>query len=67
QELFHHLKLATKLHNIREIVLTAHDDCGAGVTRRDLVSALQQVRRSYPEHDITAFWVSLDGTWQQID
>ncbi|MFB3139045.1 MAG: peroxiredoxin family protein, partial [Phycisphaerales bacterium] len=38
------VELSISLHNVKTLVLTAHEDCGAGVTRDDLTRALALAR-----------------------
>ncbi|MBT3266249.1 hypothetical protein HN371_03795 [Candidatus Poribacteria bacterium] len=61
-----HLDLSIRLHNAASLVLTAHEDCGAGATRDDLTRALALARGSHPERHIRGFWINLDGTWEEF-
>ena len=61
-----HVDLSVQLHNVASVVLTAHEDCGAGATRDDLTRALALARGSHPECHIRGFWISLDGTWEEF-
>lgn len=61
-----HVELSIRLHNATSIVLTGHEDCGAGTTRDDLKRALVLARGSYPDRHIRGFWINLDGTWEEF-
>jgi hypothetical protein len=61
-----HVDLSIKLHNAASIVLTAHEDCGAGTTREDLRRALTLARGAYGHRHIWGFWMYLDGSWEEF-
>jgi hypothetical protein len=61
-----HIDLSIRLHNAASIVLTAHEDCGAGTTRDDLRRALALARGSYGQRHIRGFWLYLDGSWEEF-
>ncbi len=66
EQLKKHLKLSNDLHHSREFILTAHEDCGAGATKDDLREAVRWVRGQYPQHQIQAYFIHLDGTWEKL-
>ena len=61
-----HIDLSIRLHNAASIVLTAHEDCGAGTTRDDLRRALTLARGAYAQRHIRGFWLYLDGSWEEF-
>ena len=61
-----HAELSIRLHSARTLVLTAHEDCGAGVTRDDLTRALALARGSYLDVQVRGFWIFLDGNWEEF-
>jgi hypothetical protein len=65
-ELVKHLQLSTSLHNAQNLILTVHEDCGAGATREDLVKALKIARELYPDRRIQGFYIYLRGEWEEI-
>ena len=62
-----HLRLSERLHNTKKMVLTAHEDCGAGATRDSLVEALSATRQMDTRQDVRGFWLKLDGTWDEVE
>ena len=66
EQLKKHLKLSTGLHQAENIVLTVHEDCGAGATKDDLLKALRETKQAYPNRTVQAYYVYLDGTWEGI-
>ena len=60
------VELSINLHNVKTLVLTAHEDCGAGVTRDDLARALTLARGAYLDMQVRGFWIFLDGTWEEF-
>ncbi|MCA9391623.1 hypothetical protein KC614_00270 [candidate division WWE3 bacterium] len=66
EQLERHLELTTKLHDAKTLVLTVHEDCGAGATRDDLIKAIGIAKETYPERTVKAFYVMLDGTWEEV-
>jgi len=61
-----HIDLSIRLHNAASIVLTAHEDCGAGTTQDDLIRALTLARGAYAQRHVRAFWLYLDGSWEEF-
>lgn len=64
--LWYHLDLSQRLHQPDTFILTAHEDCGAGVVKEDLVTNMRRVRAELPEEDtVRGFWIfqKPDGTW----
>ena len=58
--------LSCKLHDPKQIILTVHEDCGAGATKNDLIESLARVKKNNPDRDVKAFFVMLDGRWQEV-
>ena len=61
-----HGELSIRLHNVTSLVLTGHEDCAAGTTRDDLKRALALARGSYASLQISGFWITLDGEWEEF-
>ena len=59
-----HLAVSFRLHNPQEIILTIHEDCGAGATKNDFAEAFR-LSHQYTENT-RAFFINLDGTWEEI-
>lgn len=65
------IDLSVKLHNIKKVVLTNHEDCGAygpeGTEekhRQDLLSAAQTVKSKYPDLTVETYFVTLSGEFR---
>jgi len=61
------LKLAVTKHRVRVIIVTGHEDCGAGVKRGDLATGAWQLQaqariNSWPVR-IEAYWFKRHLTW----
>ncbi|MBM3213762.1 hypothetical protein FJZ36_02455 [Candidatus Poribacteria bacterium] len=55
--------IAFTRHEVRDIVLTGHDDCLAGTTRGGVLDAAGQLRERYGSSvRVHAIWFHLDGT-----
>ncbi|NTV31366.1 hypothetical protein HGA91_05330 [candidate division WWE3 bacterium] len=65
-QLFEDLRLSRKLHDTHQVILTTHEDCGYGATRESLTEAIDTARILYPDSKIRAFYLYLDGTWEEI-
>lgn len=52
------LELSEILHHPDVFILTAHQDCGAGATKADLMEAMQYCRQRIEAHDVVrGFWM----------
>lgn len=67
------IDLSKKLHDIKEVILINHEDCGAygaeGTPNKhagDLKHAAQQIKSYYPDIDIKSFYLHLDGTFEKV-
>ena len=60
------LELSGRLHSPDTLILTAHEDCGAGTTLEDLQRVLADVRKTFPGKSASAFWVKLNGSWEAV-
>lgn len=67
-EIMSQIDLSVKLHDIKKVVLTNHEDCGAygqaGTEekhRRDLLAAAAAVTSKYPNLSVETYFVRLDG------
>ncbi|MFH1769807.1 MAG: carbonic anhydrase [Parcubacteria group bacterium] len=59
--------LSCKLHEPNTIVLTVHEDCGAGATKDDLIKAFNRTKQKHSNRTVRAFFVNLDGSWEELD
>ena len=66
EQLEKHIDLSAKLHNATNLVLTIHEDCGAGAKKEDLPQALKIIKEKHPHSTIRTFFVKLDGSWEEI-
>ena len=59
-----HLESAKRLHGCSTVILTVHENCGAGAKKEDLQTAARMAK----ELGYTArlFWLKLDGTSEEI-
>ncbi|MAG44744.1 hypothetical protein CL633_02540 [bacterium] len=74
------IKLASKLHSIKEIIFINHEDCGAyGGTKAfnsfkdelimhkaDMVKAEKFINKKYPKLKVKKFFMKLDGKVTQL-
>jgi hypothetical protein len=58
--------MSCKLHVPSSIILTVHEDCGAGATKDDLIDIFKRVATQYTNKEVRAFYINLDGTWSEI-
>ena len=66
EQLEKHLELSKKLHNPSQIILTIHEDCGAGAKIEDLEKTLKTTRENYPNCLSQGFVTYLNGSWKEI-
>lgn len=62
------IDLSCKLHGIKKVILTNHEDCGAYGSeateekhRRDLLSAAAAVKSKYPDLTVETYFIRLNG------
>jgi len=60
------IALSCKLHEPTNVVLTVHEDCGAGATKDDLIEAFNRTKEKHPDKTVRAFFINLDGTWEEV-
>ena len=67
------LEISKRLHNINEVYLINHEDCGAyrelGTPekhREDLLKAKTAILEKYPDLMVNLYYLHLDGTFEQI-
>jgi len=67
KEVFDHISLSKRLHNINSVILTVHSDCGAyGETgteerlKRDLEEGKQKTKEKFPELEVHTVVVHLE-------
>ena len=60
------LSLSIRLHGASRVVLTVHEDCGAGATKDDLAVATKLVEEKFPSCSIERYFLKLNGTWEKI-
>lgn len=68
------IDISVRLHGIKKVILTNHEDCaayGKGGTiekhRQDLLSAAKSVKLKYPALAVETYFVHLDGKFSSID
>jgi len=66
-QLIEDLHLSHKLHNACNMILTVHEDCGAGKTRADLEQAIRDARQIFPDCRIDGYFIYLDGQWDEVE
>jgi hypothetical protein len=64
EQLRHNLELSHRLHESKNVILTVHEDCGAGAKREDLYRAATIAKEIglIPR----MFYLSLDGHWEEV-
>lgn len=67
------LHISVKLHDIKEVVLMNHEQCGAYGEEstpenhaRDLKEAKKAILALYPDLSVTLFYLHLDGKFEEI-
>ena len=60
------VELAIRLHHEKIIILTGHEDCGAGKTKTDLQNTLNKLKILYPNLSISAYFLKLDGSVEEL-
>lgn len=67
------ITISKRLHDIKEIVLINHEDCGAygeaGTPEKhsqDLKLASEKLKSQFPDLTIKTFYLHLDGTFEEI-
>lgn len=67
------LDISVRLHQIKEVVLIHHEDCGAygaeGTEERhaaDLKKAKQAINALYPNLIVNLFYLHLDGMFEEV-
>ncbi len=65
--------ISVKLHNIHEVILMNHEECGAyGVEStperhaKDLKKAKEEILELYPKLIVQLYYLHLDGTFEEI-
>lgn len=65
--------ISKRLHCIKKVVLINHEDCGAygeaGTAEKhaqDLKNAAAKIKEQYPDLEVEACYLHLDGTFEQI-
>lgn len=59
EQLEHHLKLAKQLHQPEHIIITCHEDCGAGKNQKHLEEAVGKTRCIFVNEKITKHYFTL--------
>lgn len=56
--MFYHIDLSSKLHGPHTFILTAHEDCGYGTTKDDLLKSQSRMRKELSiDQVVRAFWI----------
>src|SRR5258706_4890107 len=66
--------ISVRLHNIKQVILMHHEDCGAygaeGTPekhRHDMRNTKTVVRATYPDVQVDMYYLHLDGTFEKVD
>ena len=67
------IRISKRLHDIKEVVLINHEDCGAYIEQdthekhsRDLRDAKAAVKSEFPDLKIKTFYLHLDGSFEEV-
>lgn len=67
------LEISVKLHDIKQVVLMHHENCGAYGKEstpenhaRDLKKAKATILEKYPHLQVDLYYIHLDGTFEEI-
>jgi carbonic anhydrase len=67
------LDISVRLHQISEVVLIHHEDCGAYGTesshdrhQTDLLKAKKTILKKYPNLKVLLFYLHLDGKFEEV-
>ena len=69
------IEIAVRLHHIKKVVLTNHEDCGAygdppagGPQKhaQDLREAKTKIKEKYPDLEVETYYLHLDGTVENL-
>lgn len=67
------IEISHRLHHIKKVILINHEDCGAygeaGTAEKhaeDLKNAADKIKAQYPELEIVAYYLHLDGAFEEI-
>lgn len=73
EAVFSQIELSKKLHDISEVYLMNHEDCGAygeaGTSEKhaeDLKSAKEKILEKYPNLEVKLLYIHLDGTVDKV-
>lgn len=61
------LALSIRLHQTVRVILTVHEDCGAGATIEDLRAAAALVKEKFPACSVECYLMKLDGAWERYE
>lgn len=67
------IEISHRLHHIKKVILINHEDCGAyGETgtpekhAEDLKNAAAKIKAQYPELEVEAYYLHLDGSFDKV-
>jgi len=68
------IAIAKRLHNIQQVILIAHEDCGAygniedvrEIQRQDLQTAKETIKQSYPELEVYRYYLHVSGVFEEV-
>ena len=70
---FEQIKISERLHEIKQVILINHEDCGAygaeGTYERhqkDLLAAKEKVLGSFPHLNVSLLYLRLDGRFEKV-
>ncbi len=71
EAIFEQVEVSKRLHDIKQVVLINHEDCGAygeaGTPEKhaeDLKAAAGKIKQEYPDLQVKTFFLHLDGTFE---
>lgn len=71
--IFKQVEISERLHHIKKVILINHEDCGAygqaGTPEKhseDLKNAAVKIKTQYPDLEISAYYLHLDGSFEPI-
>ena len=59
EQVLEHLRVAIKLHQPRRVILTAHEDCGAGAQKECLERTKQLIQNEFETIQVETCWLTL--------
>ena len=64
EQVVDHCRVAIQLHQPKRIILTAHENCGAGATIQSLNEAKSSIEQTFPDRCIETHWFPIEAISQ---